>query len=326
MKVAVVGAGLFGSLTAVRLAETGARVTLYDRLPGLLLGATRSNQARIHRGYHYPRDPNVAELSRHADRLIGLFPTAVTRAMHHYLVADDSPTSAEQYEKAILDAGLAWTPVANSLVAQDAVQVCLNVEEAYLGVDETRRILQQQIAEFGVRCRFNTDVDPAELVGQYDHVVDATYGRHWPDPLRYEVCETVFIKVGVRFQGASFVVMDGDYCSLDPRGDEHLLYDVKHSVHAVNHIPDHLAPLLNRGRVQTPHTRLADMLDTAQRFLRGVGAAEYRGSLFTVRAVLPDDGTDARPTLVRTEGNLTRILSGKLCAAPWAADQVAAAC
>jgi FAD dependent oxidoreductase len=322
MKAAVVGGGLFGCLTAVKLARAGVFVTLFDKLPGPLMGATRANQARIHRGYHYPRDPHMADLAGHADRLTAMFPSAVTYANHYYLLADDSLTDADQYQKAVVNAGLPWEPAKHPLVY--TAQACIVAPEAFLDVDETRTIVHKRLVGSGVQREFNTEVDIAELANRFDRVVDATYGRYWPQPLRYEVCETVYIQLGPQFRGLSFVVMDGEYCSLDPRGDLHLLYDVQHSVHAVNHIPDHLAGLLDRGRVWTRHTHLDAMLQTARRFLRGIGMPQYWGSLFTVRAVLPDDGTDARPTLIRTDGNVTRVLSGKLCQAPWAADQIAA--
>src|SRR5262249_52547420 len=152
----------------------------------------------------------------------------------------------------------------------------------------------------------------------------ATYGQPSARSLRFEVCETALIRLGQHMTKLSFVIMDGPFVSLDPVGDAHMLYDVTHSVHASNiglapEIPDHLAPLVDRGVVHTPHTRVEAMLQTARRFLRGMGMPEYRGSMFTVRAVLPDvDSTDERPTLVERDGRIITVLSGKMCSAVWA--------
>ena len=318
MKVAVVGGGLFGCTTAVELARSGANVTLYERHDDLLMGATRANQGRIHRGYHYPRDPHAGELSVHADRLAARFPSAVIHnAVHRYVIAEDSRVDAERYREFCRTAGLRWMPATSPLVRSGLV---IAAGEAFLDVRKARAVLRRELHDVTVRCNWVTSVDT--LAGTYDHVIDATYGRYWPEPLRYEVCETVLIELGPRYRGQSFVVMDGPYVSLDPHGPAHMLYDVQHSVHAVNEVPEHLAPLLDRGLVRTQHTHLDAMLDTAGRFLNHLGKPTYLGSLFTVRAVLPDDGTDARPTLIRTDGNITRILAGKLCTAPWAADEV----
>lgn len=318
MKVAVVGGGLFGATAAVELARSGANVTLYERHDDLLMGATRANQGRIHRGYHYPRDPAAGELSQHADRLAARFPGAVIHGnTHRYVIADDSRVDAERYQEFCRTAGLRWMPATSPLVRSGTV---IAAAEAFLDVRKTRAILHRELHGVDVRCNWVTDVDA--LAETYDHVIDATYGRYWPEPLDYEVCETVLIELGPRYQGQSFVVMDGPFISLDPHGPAHMLYDVTHSVHAVNEVPGHLAPLLDKGVVRTGHTHLDVMLDTAGRFLNHLGRPAYLGSLFTVRAVLPDDGTDARPTLIRTDGNVTRILAGKLCTAPWAAEQV----
>lgn len=323
MRVAVVGGGLFGATTAVELAQTGFDVTLYERHPSLLMGATRANQGRIHRGYHYPRDPQAGELSRHADRFAARFPTAVVRGNHHrYLIAADSKVDADAYRAFCGSAGLRWEPSTSPLVQDGAVTASVRAPEAFLDVDKARLVLRHELLDACVRVLVGVrEADIDALAGHYDAVIDATYGRYWPEPLRYEVCETVLVELGPAFRGQSFVVMDGDYISLDPHKRLHMLYDVRHSVHAVNDVPAYLEPLLDRGLVYTVHSHMDAMLDTARRFLRGLDGAVYRGSLFTVRAVLPDDGTDARPTLVRVDGNIIRILAGKLCTAPWAADQ-----
>ena len=318
MKVAVVGGGLFGATAAVELSRSGANVTLYERHHDLLMGATRANQGRIHRGYHYPRDPRAGELSAHADRLAARFPAAVVRgASHRYVIADESQVDADAYREFCRAVGLRWMPATSPLVRNGLV---IAAAEAFLDVRKARAILHRELHDVDVRCNWPTDLD--KIAARSDHVVDATYGRYWPEPLRYEVCETALIELGPRYRGRSFVVMDGPFVSLDPHGPAHMLYDVAHSVHAVNEVPEHLAPLLDRGLVRTVHTHVEDMLATASRFLN-LGRPAYLGSLFTVRAVLPDDGTDARPTLIRTDGNITRILAGKLCTAPWAAEQVA---
>jgi FAD dependent oxidoreductase len=319
VKVAVVGAGLFGATAAVELHRSGANVTLYERHDDLLMGATRANQGRIHRGYHYPRDPNAGDLSHHADRLAARFPSAVIHGnSHRYVIAEDSRVDPERYQQFCRSAGLRWMPATSPLVRSGMI---IAASEAFLDVRRARAIIRRELHGVDVRCNWPTDID--RLSGTYDHVIDATYGRHWPEPLDYEVCETVLIELPPRYRRQSFVVMDGPFISLDPHGPAHMLYDVQHSVHAVNEVPEHLAPLLDRGLVRTSHTHLDAMLDTARRFLNHLGSPTYLGSLFTIRAVLPDDATDARPTLIRTDGNITRILAGKLCTAPWAAEHVA---
>jgi hypothetical protein len=70
------------------------------------------------------------------------------------------------------------------------------------------------------------------------------------------------------------------------------------------------------------------MCETASQNLRSIdpygrGVCIYKGSLFTIRAVLPDvDATDERPTLIERDGNVVSVLSGKMCTAVTAARTV----
>ena len=50
---------MFGGAAAIRLAESGAAVSLFERLPDLIQGAS-FNANRVHKGYHYPRDEETA--------------------------------------------------------------------------------------------------------------------------------------------------------------------------------------------------------------------------------------------------------------------------
>jgi len=313
MRVAVVGGGLFGCTAAAELAREHD-VTLLERHADILQGATRAHQARVHRGYHYPRDPHAGELWDRAAEFELRFPHVVNRTMQtHYVIASDP----ESYRRFTDDARLPWWPGSSALV-HDLPHI--RVPEVYVDVEFLRLQLRNQLR--GARILLGVQADLEQLAGEYDFVVDATYGRYWPEPLRYEVCETVLVKLGPQWTGQGFVVVDGEFCSLDPHGQLHMLYDVAHSVHAVNEIPEHLLPLLDKGVIRTEHTRVDAMLESANRFLN-VGPAEYRGSMVTVRAVLPDDGTDARPTLIRADGNIVRVLAGKMVAAPWAAREIA---
>jgi hypothetical protein len=59
MNIAIIGGGVFGAMTAIRLAELDQTVSLFERLPGLMKGAS-SNANRLHQGFHYPRDEETA--------------------------------------------------------------------------------------------------------------------------------------------------------------------------------------------------------------------------------------------------------------------------
>ena len=54
MKIAIIGAGFFGSTIALKLSEQHT-VHLYEKENNILNGASKVNQFRFHMGFHYPR-------------------------------------------------------------------------------------------------------------------------------------------------------------------------------------------------------------------------------------------------------------------------------
>jgi flavin-dependent dehydrogenase len=64
MRVAVIGAGVFGSVIAWKLAEKGVAAQIFDSKREVLRGTTPKSVLRLHLGLHYPRDLGTAIQSR----------------------------------------------------------------------------------------------------------------------------------------------------------------------------------------------------------------------------------------------------------------------
>ena len=56
MKVAIIGGGLAGCLTALDLAERGYEAVIFDKQSDLILGASLANEGKIHLGYVFSAD------------------------------------------------------------------------------------------------------------------------------------------------------------------------------------------------------------------------------------------------------------------------------
>lgn len=329
VKIAVIGAGVFGATVAVDCARAGAQVDLYEAKPDLLGGATSHCQARLHAGYHYPRSDSTAIAARDAyPEFAARYPEAVYSTQHHYVIADDSQVNGSDYLAFCDRLKLPYEIVESPYVHH--AQVCIQVPEAFVNTGILRRLLRRDLAEAGVNMIFNTWTEPDKLP-DYDLVIVTTYGQPWNRPLRYEICEIAIIELG-RYGEESFVIMDGPFISLDPVPNGHMLYGVAHSVHHANvgykpEIPVHYGSLIDRlGPVQTSVSRFREMAETAAQTLRSIdpygrNVFIYKGSLFTIRAVLPNvDATDERPTLVERDGHVISVLSGKICTAVTVAE------
>ena len=53
-KIAIIGSGFFGVTLALILSKNH-KIDLFEKKKTILNGASKANQMRFHRGYHYPR-------------------------------------------------------------------------------------------------------------------------------------------------------------------------------------------------------------------------------------------------------------------------------
>ena len=353
MKVSVIGAGIFGSTAAIYLARAGHDVHLFDKGP-LLGGASRCNQLRMHRGYHYPRSPEtVAECQRGNRSFYEEYPRAVitkTRprtwqeSKYYALARERNRTSAGAYAIFMDEHNLPYQPLQpyDPIVNPDTVQILFRVMEGRFDYDLLAQEIERKLVEAGVYTYFNIPKDVQRgLRWDFDQTVLAGYSANGalledmglkPPERLFELVEKPLIKLPDHWQHHSIVIMDGPFCSVDPYGDTglHALGHVSRAIHNINvgtrpHIPPQYEGVIDAGVVtRPPRSRSMFMIEDARRYIPLLKDAEWRGSMFTVRAVLPDrDHDDARPTLVtRHSDKVLSIFSGKISSAVEAAKQV----
>lgn len=348
MRVAVIGGGVFGATAAIHAARAGHAVHLFERQDGLLRSASGLNQFRLHRGYHYPRSLATA---RECQEGVAVFreeyDTAVIDGSTHYALARyGSKLSPVEYLDALDKAGLRYQiRPTRGLVDGDAVELVVRVQEERYDPQTLRGLVWAKLWKTGVQLHLG--VDASRLTGlrmDFDRVVLACYADNnavaWQlgcrmDEYQFEVCEKPVVRMPDWFgKDTSIVVMDGEFCSIDPYGDTglHVLGHVKHAIHASNvgtwpEIPEHLRGLVNSGvvRLEDGETRWPAFSDAGGEFVPALYDAEYVGSMLTVRAVLAGkDSTDERPTLVeKLDDRVVRIFSGKVPTAVLAARRTA---
>ena len=66
MKIAIIGGGIFGVTTAIRLSRNHD-VDLFEQNSDILQSASGINQYRLHRGYHYPRSTDTAISAKNSE-------------------------------------------------------------------------------------------------------------------------------------------------------------------------------------------------------------------------------------------------------------------
>lgn len=110
MRVAVLGGGIMGVCTAVKLAQRGWSVTLFDKAAAPMTEASRWNEGKIHAGYLYSADTTTASMQAvisgavtfrgSINSLIGTDPIeAATQEPDNYIVHRDSVVDADHMSK-----------------------------------------------------------------------------------------------------------------------------------------------------------------------------------------------------------------------------------
>jgi hypothetical protein len=348
MRVAVVGAGIFGVSAAVKLAREGHKVELYEKNDDILAAASGINQYRLHRGYHYPRSKSTALSSKYAEESFRReYGNAVLDHNEHYYVIakDGSRVTGAEFVAFCKECELEHEEVdLSSHIHSPLIDLSVRGREALLDPVKLKSIASARLKEAKVKVKVKTIFLPYQ-VAEYDLVVNCSYANsnfileQYPEARReyqFEVCEKPLFLLPPKYKGKSIVVMDGPFFCIDPYSttDMHVMGNVVHAIHATNVgmfpiVPDEIKPFLDRGIVPAAEARSVShverFLEVAIRFMPDLKEAVHIGSMFTVRTVLPNvDKTDERPTLVSKVGDkIIHVFSGKLGNCVEAAETVA---
>ena len=214
VKVAVAGAGIYGSSIAIRLAELGAQVTLYDPL-GVMRAASAINQYRVHRGYHYPRSPEtIREVLESCDEFIAAFGDAICGGTEHYYAMpfEGSRISPDAFETVMQEFGLPHETVCPAWMNFDFIERCWRVEEEIYDPDRLRVLIERRLRAAGVDLIANRFT--AEAHDDYDSVIYATYGAsgshaHLFPAVRFQVAEKILIELPSHLRRRAVVAVDG---------------------------------------------------------------------------------------------------------------------
>jgi len=334
-KIAIAGAGIYGATAAIRLAERGHRVTLFDPL-GVMRAASAINQYRVHSGYHYPRSPEtITETLEARQEFIEAFAPAIVRSSRHYYAVprEGSRTCPQEYEQIMRSHGLTLHACHPDWMNFEYIDQCYEVEENIYDPDLLRSVIQSRLNGLGIG--FEQRVLLPEIRAEYDFVVWATYGmgpsRDVFRIAKYQVAEKILIALPAELQGIALVVVDGPFTAFDPYGNSrHSLFgSAKHTNHWTTSnpedpIPDQYLKLLNqREFVPTADTRFEAMREDCCLAVPAAKGANYIGSRFTLRVVEDNPEHDRRILYVRDglPGEI-HIFSGKVVSAVKAARMV----
>jgi hypothetical protein len=333
--IAIAGAGIYGATAAIRLAERGDQVSLFDPL-GVMRAASAINQYRVHSGYHYPRSPETITETLEARReFIEAFAPAIVRNSRHYyaIPREGSRTRSQEYEHIMRSHALPLHACRPEWMNFEYIDQCYEVEENIYDPDLLRSVIESRLDALGIK--FEQRVFLREMRRDYDFVVWATYGMGASRDIfkiaKYQVAEKILVSLPAELQGIALVVVDGPFTAFDPYGSsrQSLFGSAKHTNHWTTFepedpIPENYLRVLNQCEfVPVADTRFESMREDCCLAVPAAKAAKYIGSRFTLRVVEDNPEQDRRILYVRDglPGEI-HIFSGKVVSAVKAARMV----
>ena len=347
----VIGGGFYGCCIAIHLCrELGfKKVCIVEQGPVILGRASYNNQARVHGGYHYPRDFTTAYRSRISfSRFVERYKRAIDGSfLSLYAIARrNSHVTARGFERAMTSIGAPCVPAGRkntSLFSPTLIEAVFETEEFAFNSLVLAEMLSEDLASHGIDVMLDTmgcvvargpgtielDLKSSNTVirAVADVVFNCTYGRishiKGIDATRAEICyqlaELCLVDPPDELQDTGVTVMDGPFFSCMPFPSQGL-----HSLSHVRYTP-HVSWKYTDYPQREPYDFLnawtADsMFDTiirdASRLLPAMVNTVHRKSLFEVKAILTANSSDnGRPILVEgspVPGGVVSVLGGKL--------------
>lgn len=349
----VIGGGFYGSVIAIYLAKIRGlrRVILLEREPELLIRASYNNQARIHNGYHYPRDYTTAYRSRvNMPRFVLDWSQAIKQDFTklYAIPRRNSKLTAKQFESFCHDIGAKIKPAGTEykrLFDYRLIENIYLVDEYVFDSSQLADLIVEDLNNAGVEVHYSTQAtaishssadknlkvstqpklgNASSIICRY--VFNCTYSGlnqflgDFPGTqadLKQELTEMALIQVPDELKQIGITVMDGPFFSMMPFPDRglHTLSHVRYTPHFEWKDKYGVDPYKKLDEYNR-ETRVNRMVRDAGRYLPLILKAKYIDSLFEIKTVLiKNEENDGRPILFEKYAELPScysIMGGKI--------------
>jgi glycine/D-amino acid oxidase-like deaminating enzyme len=346
--VVIIGGGFYGCSLALELRKLFTKVLVVEKESDLMLRASLINQARVHNGYHYPRNIVTAYRSYvNFPRFTEEFKSCIVNDFTKlYAIARyGSKVSAFQFNEMFQGIGSPIEkapPKFQKLFNKELVEDVFLVQEYAFDAVILKDIMKQKLEDAGIMVAYNTEViqlekqesdpfiqlelDNGNLIHgrfafncTYSQINKLMKNSNLPMlPMKEELTEMALIKMPDELKDVGITVMDGPFFSTMPYPSRNL-----HSLSHVRYTPhfswsDREDFMDGHGYLknQPVHSNYLYMLKDAQRYIPAIKEAEYVDSIYEIKTVLlQNEDDDGRPILYRKNygiAGLYNIMGGKI--------------
>ena len=343
----VIGGGFYGCCVALLLRDYFNNVVIVEKEDNLLKRASAINQARVHNGYHYPRNLVTAY------RSFINFPRFVLDFRHS--IIDDftkvygvakrgSKVSAKQFFQIYKNLNIPIKESSKDIQAlfnPDYIDGVFTVKEFAFDCLKLRDILRERLDKAEVKILFNTRVsrvkksDTAKISVELEdkepmqaqYVFNCTYSGvnnllsssgFEMLPFKHELTEMALIEMPDKLKNIGITIMDGPFFSTMPYPSQnlHSLSHVRYTPHFQwNDCVNWADPYKRLENTELKSNYLC-MIKDAERYFPIIKQAVYKKSIYEIKTVLiQNEIDDGRPILFKQDygmKNFSVIMGGKL--------------
>ncbi len=348
----IIGGGFFGCAIALHMKRYHAlkNILVIEKEDALLKRASYVNQARVHNGYHYPRNFTTAYRSRvNFRRFTEEYKDCICDDFKkiYAIAAHNSQVTPNQFEKFCREIG-AEHKVASKPIMQmfDPHHIAATYEVVEYAFDACRlaQRMRDDLDHAGIAVALNASAKHVKASGGHlvleiqeegraseigaQRLLNCTYAgicNITPSfgprktSLKFEITEIALVEVPEALQKLGITVMDGPFfsCMPFPAAGLHSLSHVRYTPHASWRHNDH--PDTDPYAVLASYekkSRVRYMIADAARYMPLIADARHRRSLFEIKTVLAaSEGNDSRPILFLPHPNFPAthsVMGGKI--------------
>lgn len=344
----IIGGGFYGCTLGIHLSQKlEKKILIVEKEKTIMTRASYANQARIHQGYHYPRDFTTAYRSRVSfQNFVDKYRDCVVEDFTSvYAIASrNSHVSARQFESMMKAIGAPCTPAQRkhaALFSPRLIEAVFETKEFAFDSLKLAKQVKNEIENSKADIILSHEVimvekkedyyivtiqgDTPEVIKTYS-VIDCTYGMLGRTPglptlkadLKYEFCELALVETPDPLRDIGITIMDGPFFSCMPfpsRGLHsftHVRWTPRSSwtAQTQDKSPYKFADMANQ------ESNFSIMRDDAARFVPLMSEVKHIDSIFEIKTVLvANEENDGRPILIEGtigKGGITSILGGKM--------------
>lgn len=343
--ILVIGGGFFGMYIAEYFARQGKKVLICEKESDFMQKASYANQARVHNGYHYPRNILTALRSRISfPRFVKEFSEAIVSSFEkYYMIGKNlSKVTAKQFERFCHRIGApceSAPPKILKMFNQNLVDHVFSTVEYAFDAIKLKTVMSSRLQESKVEFLFNTKVRAICLSDSGDGLEASVYNNDTEEkylakqifnctysmlnylltssgitqiPLKHEMTEMCLLEVPEELKDKGITMMCGPFFSFMPFPAQglHTLSHVRYTPHYEWHDTPESRYLNAHEHFATTSKRSAwrKMKTDVQRYVPSFSESEYIDSIWEIKTVLPRSETDdSRPILFKSNYHLNGL-------------------